>query len=176
MIVELPDEHVAFLKELAHELKTQNNRATAAPYFFVVQGKRETAAPRGHGDDRYYVREWAESFDLDGLREALKERFHEDLGFDPEEAKATFDVYVDRFIQNDCDVYGQASVIVEDNAFLTFKGFKEHMELNGHNYRHLSEVQSYLKHAFRNPELDKLWKAILAFADIPADTVSEETV
>ncbi|GAG48516.1 unnamed protein product [marine sediment metagenome] len=45
-------------------------------------------------------------------------------------------------------------VIDEDNIFFTEKGYKDHVESNGHN---LKNYCSFVKHAFRNPELVNLF-------------------
>lgn len=48
------------------------------------------------------------------------------------------------------------------NVFLTNRAYKKHIECNGHN---LSNPQSYLFHAFRNPEMDKLIGFILSLTE-----------
>ena len=52
------------------------------------------------------------------------------------------------------------------NVFFTEKGYKEHMELNAHNY-HSSDrkADSYVMHAFRNPEITGLLKAVKEVVD-----------
>lgn len=90
------------------------------------------------------------------MREALKEHDEENG------TKTDFD----EFIREKCDEYSAAFVDVDDNVFLTFRGYNIHMELNGHNYRHLKDVHSYVKYAGRNPEMEMLLKSIMAFAEI----------
>lgn len=143
------------MRNLAKEIQSQDCRATRSPYFYVVQGQRETAAPAGHGDVRYYLHAEMESFTPDALREWLGERDADN------DTTTDFDEFV---ISEHCEEYSAAYVDVEDNTFLTFKGYEEHMALNGHNYRHLKDPRSYVKYAHRNPEMEMLHKAIMAFA------------
>lgn len=158
MKVELPDDVVKFLKELATEIKAQDNRATASPYFYIVKGLTQLVAPPGYGegDSYYYSREREAAHTKDEWIPILKEH-------DEENGTSTD---IDAFIV-DCEEFGMHSVDVEENVFLTFKGYKEHMDLNGHNYRHLKDVHSFVKYAWRNPEMTALLKAIMAFADMP---------
>jgi hypothetical protein len=65
--------------------------------------------------------------------------------------------------EEELEEYGEHDVIHESNVFLTEKGYREHVELNGHNIQGHS---NYLKHAFRNPEMASLVKIIRAFKDI----------
>jgi len=66
----------------------------------------------------------------------------EDLGLDPEE-----------------QIYWDEEWLTEQ-SFFTHKGLAEHLELNGHNYN--SETRSYIKHAFRNPEIRRVHEIISA--------------
>jgi len=159
MLIELPDHVVEFMQRLASEIEGQDNRATASPYFYVVSGKREVVAPAGHGDNEshYYNAEWGEGHTLEEWKEILNE-------YDEENGTATD---LDAFIKG-CEEFGLHDVVVEENVFLTEKGCLEHMRLNGHNYRCLKDVleKGYVKHAFRNPEMDGLHEAIMAFAKV----------
>jgi hypothetical protein len=59
------------------------------------------------------------------------------------------------------DRYGLHVTTDEHNVFFTERGYNQHMELNGHNYRHGTEkAYSYVKHAFRNPEIENIFKAL----------------
>lgn len=153
--IELPGEVITFMQELAREIKTQDNRITASPYYYVVMASHEMIAPAGYGDNGdpyYYSNEWREEHTHEDWVEILKQ--HNEENDD--------NVEIDEFISG-CKEFGMHDVDVEDNVFLTFKGYKDHMRMNGHNYRHLKKPHSYVKHAFRNPEMENLLKAIMAF-------------
>ena len=155
MKIELPEEVVKFMQGLANEIKSQDNRATRQPYFYVVQSKEEIPAPVGYGDgdEKYYCSKYEEAHTKDEWIKTLKER--------DEENETHTDV--DTFIDEECTAFGTHLITVEDNIFLTEKGYNQHMELNGHNYRHFKETYSYVKYAGRNPEMENLLKAIMSF-------------
>lgn len=155
MKIELPDDVVKFMTELAREIKSQDNRATGSPYFYVVQSKDEMVAPDGYGDGdtKYYCSDRNEAH--------TKEKWAEIIAEENEEAERPIDI--DTFIIEECQAFGTHYIEREENVFLTEKGFDEHMRQNGHNYRHLKETHSYVKHAFRNPEMVGLLNAIMAF-------------
>jgi len=171
MKVELPEEIVTFMQNLAAEITAQDNRATRSPYYYVVTGQLETAAPAGHGDARYYVPGSDAAYTEEALREHLKQC---DADNETELNKPETDF--DEFVAEHCEEYSAAYVDVEDNVFFTFKGYQRHMELNGHNYRRLKNVSSYIKYAGRNPEMDGLHKAIMAFAATAPETEEKTDV
>ena len=167
MTVELPEEVVAFLSELATEIKNQNNRATASPYYFIVRGQREVVAPDNYGDGEthYYCSEWIEGHTREEWIDVLAQ--HDD----EHETKTD----LDEFLRDKCERFGMHLVDVEENFFLTERGYKRHMELNGHNYRHLKNVHSYVKYTGRNPEIKKLLEAIACFDGIITNPTGDVT-
>ena len=145
MKIELSEKNYVFLKDFMHKVRTQDNRATARPYFYVVRSIQEIAVPSETADEhKYFYHEMAESFTQDELIKYCKEN---NLDFD--------DVK-----DNHCSRYGLGTKEVEENVFFTEEGYKQHMELNGHNYRHLKETFSYVKYANRNPEIKGLFEAL----------------
>ena len=174
MKVDIPEDTVKFLKELANEIKGQDNRATAAPYFYVIQGLREYAAADGCGDETgYYDPDVCASYTEDEMQERYEEWLYEQVDEDEEPTKAdrllhTFQEYLNAF---DIQTYDIGYHEVEENVFLTEKGVRQHMDLNRHNYRHYNKLteKGYVKHAFRNPEMEKLMKAIMVFGDVQVE-------
>lgn len=163
--VTISDEAAAFLAKLAETMVTQDNRCSAAPYYFVVRCVKELAAPVGQtGVVRYFDRQQCESYTEEELREQCKENGED------------FDDYV----FGSCEKYDLQEVEEFENVFFTFDGYKEHMALYGHNYRHFKSVDSYVKHARMNPEMASLVGAIkeiggaLKVAPLPAITQKAE--
>jgi hypothetical protein len=70
----------------------------------------------------------------------------EDLGLDPEETLYWRDVWVGR------------------QWFLTRAGYDQHVRLNRHNYR--KEIRPYVRHAFRNPEIEQVIGWLIELAAI----------
>jgi hypothetical protein len=151
--IEVSDEMYNSLIELSKELNTQDHRATAMPYFFQIRTQKEVAVPEGCGTECWVLDdskiETAEEinneiFDYkDGnvsldfitkLNDWEKEAILEGAGW----RKVNYD-FVDHF----------------ENAFLTAKACKEHIQSNKHHYDYPVD---YLSHAFRNPELELVLK------------------
>ena len=156
-IIALPIYVIEFMRDLAREMKEQDCRCTASPYYYIVQASRQVVAPADYGNgeaSHYYHADWGEGH--------TREEWEPIIAQHNEENDDSIDL--DTFIDN-CDEFGMHDIDVEENVFLTFRSYEQHMKMNGHNYRHLKNVQSYVKHCFRNPEMEKLFEAIMAFAE-----------
>lgn len=140
--VELTEESVKFLQELAKEIRTQDSLCTAKPYFFGCRVVREYPVPDGYGGDKtYYLDKYGQGFDS---KEELLENYPEHEDYLIKEVQVKFHKEV-------------------DNVFLTKKGYDQHLMLNRHNLR---SPDAFLFHAFRNPEFDNLFKAIAEFDNL----------
>jgi hypothetical protein len=144
-----------FLWDLANRMIAQDNRATAFPYFYVIRQPRWRPTPEGYG----YGETKHIFFDSEGQREySTKEDYIKDLieeGISAKEAHMKAEdelqeLYVEQYFD-------------EDNIFLTEEGYERHLKLNRHN---LKEPHSYVKHCFRNPEMEGLLKAIFEVAGL----------
>lgn len=147
MKVEIPEESFQFLKDLVAEIKSQSNRMTASPYFYVIQEKEIVVVPDGCGDKTMYlhcdgefmneeeVRDWADDQVLD----------IDELVSDHEEYLTPYEVRDDRVTKE------------HHNVFFTEKACHKHIE---QNHYHFSAPRSYVRHAWRNPEMENLFKAI----------------
>jgi hypothetical protein len=143
VLVRLSKNSRDFLQQLAHRIHTQDNRATAKPYFFACEEVREYPTDSDYGYDRvaYFLREDPEG-EYDSpreLREAHPDRLILDSDIREVHLKEHHEV---------------------SNIFLTFDGYKQHVAQNRHN---LKEPRDFLYHAFRNPEMEGLFKAIQEF-------------
>ena len=159
VIVKMSQETFEFLRDLGRKIDAQNNRATAKPYFFVIQTEKWRVA-----NDEYSTGEtkrvWVDTSGQDEYHEwKSREEFiqnlieHQDLSKKEAEEAA-----------EDLKEFTMEKYIEEDNAFFTHDAFKRHVELNGHNLGRRGEYYDYLKHAFRNPEMDGVFKALAEFA------------
>ena len=151
--IEMEEEHVKFLTELAKEMMTQDRRGTADPYYYTIRTVSKLVAPVGMGDGDlvYFEPENWESFTskADFIKSKLED------GYTQEEALK---------LAEDLEEYSQHKVEQNENFFLTKKGYDQHMRLNKHNYRHLHAYSSYVDYAHRNPELATLFEIIKSFA------------
>lgn len=148
MKIDISEESFAFLKNLVKEIDSQDNRATAAPYYYVIQARKERIAPPGDkGDKTLYwhdgeymeADDWAESLDFES-----KEKFIEWWGNKyPYEEPLEINYYM-----------GDPE---QSNIFFTEKACHKHIK---QNHYHFTEPRSYIKHAWRNPEIEQLFKSI----------------
>jgi hypothetical protein len=140
--IEISDETADFIVSLVKEIEAQENHGTADPYYFSVQCIRELAAPSGTNDNVKYYWE-GETYTEAELKKCCEEN---NLDFENEKDKAQ------EFCIQEVDEF--------ENFFFTKRGYDEHIKLNGHNYRHFKRHDFYVRHAFRNPEILGLLKAI----------------
>ena len=149
MKVEISNKTVEFIKNFCHELKIQDCRGTASPYFYVVKCEKDEVRPVGHGcAEAWRHPEICETFTEEELIEYCEENH-----IDPEEFK------------EQCYNFDLDKGYVDENVFFTERGYDEHIKLNGHNYRHYNKFYSYIKYANRNPEIENLLNAIKEIGD-----------
>lgn len=154
--IEVTDEMYSFLKELSQEIKTQDNRGTASPYFYQVQEDEVIGVPDGCGEVAWVSDDTIIKTD-DEIKQAVFEWKDWTLGDGEDEKKYK---ELDRFDIDDImeENYRKVDVSVRhtySNCFLTFKAYEEHVRRNGHN---LSNPKSFLFHAYRNAEMEMLFK------------------
>jgi len=168
-MIMISDEDYEFLKDLQHELNTQETDCQADPIYWSVMEKREVLTrnfdgePRVPFDDGAYTleelldlaKENIEDYDQeikDEWKEVDKEDISEVAHFVCE--RMEFDnIYCD-------DIY---YVTEEDHisqfsgAFLTKRACKQHIEGNKHHY---DRPRTYANTAYRNYELERLLKIL----------------
>ena len=158
--IQVTDEMYAFLSNLSKEIKLQDKRATAMPYFFQVQEDEEVAVPESFGKE-VWVRDGEICLRTEGdIKEAVFEWKGWELGNhkDEERFKELDPFDIEKILNEN---YRKVNVETREkysNCFLTFKAYQEHVSRNGHN---LNNPKSYLFHAYRNSELDMLFKFLL---------------
>jgi len=131
--------HNEFLKNLSHELNTQNNRCTASPLFCVQQKKRIYGMDSGYSEGCIY--QWRDDpeYFWETEREALDGLKRDDL---PEE---DFDDYIEEIY------YVEIWDFV--TAHLTEKAAQRYIDENRHN---LNEPRIYVTSQYRCDEFNKV--------------------
>lgn len=134
--LKLEPRDLEFLKKLGQDIAAQNNRGTAMPHFYVLMEEYWLPAPHDMGDE--YVR-----YDYNS-GEPIIYKTKEEAEADGRDWEELLEI-------------GQHHLYRESNVFLTEDGYNQHVRLNGHNYgRGGNKFFSYVKHAFRNPEMARL--------------------
>lgn len=138
------------IKEFLTKIAKQDNRATAAPYFYVIRTEVERQAPVENCE--YTKLYW------DGDEYDSKEDIVESLEGCSEE-------YIETALYEATE-YGISKEWVEKGMFLTEDDAKEHLRRN--HYHYSSNAHTYVKHAWRAPELESFFKAL--FLEYKIDT------
>ena len=168
--IELTDEMYEALMELSKEMTTQNMRGTAMPHMFQIRTTEEVAAYDGQGEEIWVDEDGLELRDEEEMRTYISEHLYENednLPEDEDEAEreakalvAEMDSYdLEDYLENvHSDNWRKVNVITEyryQNTFFTAKACEEHIKSNSYHYK---DPVSYLKHAWRNPEMELVSK------------------
>lgn len=151
--VELPATVVNFARSLVSEIEGQDNRCTASPYFYVIRDKEVRAVPDGCGDEKRYY--W------DGDQYTVAEVLEHFPGKD-----------IDQVLHENSDIWAMDVNVVRftpenHNVFLTEKACRQHLDQNRH---HFTDPSDYVRHAFRNPEMEGVVAALRAIAKATAQS------
>jgi hypothetical protein len=180
-------EQIQFLKELQHELKTQDNVGQADPRFWVVaQEEWHNCWEETAEDTHYYGGETTlESFEE--VKQHLKDNgYFDENGYvndvSLEKWEDVEDFHIDSI--NDYDDLPEyikneyyevpvrrVHVIKQDTMFLTRRECQEHIERNYYHYN--KTVHPYAMTAWRSPQFEKLIK-ILQTANFDENEVKGE--
>lgn len=140
--IKIPRATYDFLVELSKEMKTQDNHCTASPHFYVIKVKEEIAVPDNYDYDRKVLvhRDWDDPFDTE--EEAKEALANEEI------SQRSLDEAYWVHLKN---------IKRDENVFFTEKAYFEHLRINRHNLR---DPHFYIKHAWRNEEMENLFEAI----------------
>ena len=169
MKIEVSKEDYDFLKELQHELNTQDTDCQADPVYWSVMESREVLTLQYDGDARipfddgaYSVDELVEEINEEIIEydQDIRDEWHE---VDKNDAQEVADFAVDRLgwdnIYNDGIYYVTEEDCISQfsGAFLTKRACQEHIDSNRHHY---NEPHTYANTAYRNYELERLLKVL----------------
>lgn len=159
-------EQIDFIKNLSHEMKTQDNRSTATPYSYRVQQDVQVF----DSDENFYCDKVGIKIDgenFDNIEDAI-EYYDEDgelsiIGIeDLEEYLNKEDIHYNTY---SWEYEERLSIGLQGgtNSFLTEDACKSYIESNKHN---LNNPKSYVVHEYRNPEMEKLYEVIHKLAEV----------
>lgn len=142
-------------QELQERIDKNDNRGTAKPYLLLLQEKEKYVAhpEYNHNTETVWVeRRSGDYTSFKSEKECLEwvKNWYEDPFYEPEE-------------DEDYEIHEMGHHWKTVNVFLTDKGYEEHLDQNRHNLR---DFRSYGIHAFRNPEIKKMFEAIESCASL----------
>jgi len=159
-------EELEFLKELQHELRTQDTDGQAAPRFWGILEEGQQVVPDGFGDYIEVVDKTcgdAETYSpedyVSHIRELLLEEDDEEMDdvWEDTDKDDIKDVvwFANTYLDRNAEVFEikkTTHVSEQTGCFLTKRAAKKHIELNWYNYRN---AKTYAMTAWRNPEFEK---------------------
>lgn len=153
--IEVPDDIYDKLLEMSNEIKNQDCRCTAKPYFYQIRQKE-----RIYGiEDDFYVDGYVwingdKEGDVDSDRDSMIECLEgNDVSFDKESVDD--DGLNELMEENGYHKVNYMLIEKYENSFLTEKSCKEHIRMNHYHYE--SPVD-YLNHAYRNPDMELIFR------------------
>ena len=152
--IKISDEMYNSLKKLSEEINYQDDRATQMPYFFQIKTKEQISVPEGCGTEA-----WNYDGSLFETDEEIKDAVFECKDWDKKN-QSEFDKLRDFEIDEILRGAGYNKVNYDykdnlENSFFTAKACQKHIKGNKHHYK---EPVDYLSFAFRNPELELVFK------------------
>lgn len=165
--IQISEEDYEFLKDLQHELNTQENDGQADPIYWSVMDYITEGVPDGCGDAYVYMgdgctmslEEAVQYVDenLRDYREELREKW-EDVDKNCMNSVVDF-IHEDMEIRECRVVWMQEKEFIshETGAFLTKRACKEYIKLFHYNH---SKPHTYAMTAYRNFELERLLKIL----------------
>jgi len=145
---ETPD--LDFIKDVISRMNTQDNRGTAAPYFYQIETfERMTSVD---GDFLWYLDD-TKLYTDDDIKEYL--------------------------IDHECDLENDPIKVIEDlgfekwhferkgvlkGFFLTEDAAKQHLKCNDYHYSH--DARTYVSHAWRSPEFMDFIEAVARLVEM----------
>jgi len=157
--IEVTDEVYDFLVDLSQKMKTQDNRATASPFMYIITEMVERPAAEGCGESKLIDEEGVE-YDLDDVKkEYANEIRHYFDEMENMELEITNEMAEEFLMEelNAREVYyaieREAPHKMRMNVFFTEDAVRLHLKQNAHHY---NEGDDYVICGWRNPEMAKL--------------------
>lgn len=146
------------LKEIGEEIKTQDNMATAHP-FFILYDKQKLPTDSDYSDEYFYHDSPNDCAEIEGTKEALIE-YCKDLDFLPDDIDELDEGEVFDVVQEHTDItkvyFLEIDVFVQ--AFFTKKSAEQFLEVNHYHY---NKPHIYCVSLWRNYEMQAIRDALM---------------
>jgi hypothetical protein len=135
------------IKNFLKQMSLQNNRGTAAPYFYVIMTEVDQVVPIGYADETYWYDPENPDCAYDDVDSAIQE--YQKEGFSRREITD---------MANRLEEYGIRKRFEPRGMFLTEDDAQTHLESN--HYHYSDNAHTYVDHAWRAPKLAEFLKAL----------------
>ncbi len=137
--LEISDDDLQWLKDLAEEMRTQDNRMTADPYFFTMVITKHRHVGEGNGIKDVLVNTESGNYEqYDTLEEALADESDEDS----------------------LETFGLVHEQSHHNFFLTQSASTEYLKRHSGKIGSDEPVHDFVDYADRNPQLTRLFRIL----------------
>ena len=153
------------IKKFLNKISEQDNRSTAAPYFYVIRTKTQVAAYDGCGEFTEYRDPEDPECSFVSVEEYIEKK-KEWSGYDDmlDIEKEEFDLKMES-AEYDLVSYDISYEWEERGMFLTETDAKDHLKYN--HYHYSEDAHTYVKHSWRAPELQEFFVAMFNHFEIP---------
>jgi hypothetical protein len=139
-----------YIKSFLTKMATQDNRGTRALFFYVIRTNVKDSAPLENCDETRIFWNDSDYASMEELKAYLAENEYSE--------KETADA-----IRESCE-YGIRYRWDEQGMFLTETDALQHLKLNHYHYSH--DAHTYVKHAWRAPELEEFFDSLFRHFEI----------
>lgn len=157
--IEVSDEMYEFLMEMSKRMNTQDNRATATPFMYIIQVDKEIPCPDACGTTKLINNE-GDEWDLEEAKEEYETEIRE--YFKVTDKEILSDKMIETYLietEQACKVNYRIEQVPADglnvNTFFTEEAVKRHI---AQNHYHYIAPQVFIVHAWRNPEMEMIHK------------------
>ena len=153
------------IREFLEKMSTQDNRATAWPFYYIIRTSDWRVTEDGYGGDggdegsdskTVYVYEDNPECQISQEEYDKLPDTEEGVDHDDDDCKGCKEDYREVHL---------ARIWREEGLFLTETDAKGHLERNSYHYS--KDAHTYVKHVWRAPELEEFLRALFRKYDVP---------
>jgi hypothetical protein len=157
--IQVSDEVYDKLMSIANDMTTQDPRGTRGPHIFVIREFVKDYDWGLNGDERCLVDSDGDYFSIEKFDDFLEYLDDRSVEYDKETAREMWEDFsydLDEFIEENKLSLSRITynwVPKDHNAFFTERACEDHIKSNHYHY---NKPMSYLKHGWRNPEMETI--------------------
>ena len=138
------------IKKFLQQMKDQDNRSTAFPYFYVIRTEKEVDCNVDNADE---TKVYWQGDTYDSMEEV--EKYCQEAEYSEEETRDAL---------REATEYGVRKVWQKKGMFLTETDAENHLKRN--HYHYSSNAHTYVDHAWRAPELEGFFKNLFEYFEV----------